>query len=965
MKHLFALCKKYGELIVIGFLSLTPLWWLRNGSVIMGHDSGYRFPEAGILSQLFFSWNPVNGIGNDWAIFKAFLITQAPEAVFIKIFGFFTGERMTLVVWFFVIGFSWWLAVKLLFSEKKYWMFRLWSALFAMFNFFILQGWFITERAKFSLFAALPLAIVIIIKTFYGSFSLMKGTVLFGLLFFLLNGGGSPPLYGGIFVGVVTTFFFCIITEGVQRHRRLVFRCFTMMVLFIMSFCVFNAYWIVPQYVLAKSTYTAGVASEGGIEGLVAWERVIGKNSSFLNLIRLQGIPDWYSDIHTFSKTYIQNPVFIFFSCIPIFLVLLGLLLRFFFQEKGERKMFLIHLLVLLPIGLFFTSGSHPPTGELYLLLLRKIPGFAIFRSSFYKFAPTVWLPIIVLSGYTLSHILARVRNNSTRTILSAFFLLGILLYHFPYFFSDFFRFNPEFSTRVTIPPYVTEAAKELRTLPSTSRVLLIPPLSYGYYGTRIDTYTWGYFSLDILPRNISRISIMTNDKPGTSWIDTVYKTFEQGNKEEIQRFFSALGITHVLYRSDVKYKKDALDASDISGYSIMAGKLLGEPIWQKGAWKLYAAPVPTLALMSASSIYTCGNADRSMGILIAGNESPIIDGCDETTGIQRIVEPTCLMCKVGEYEQFVNAAQVPVLRNDFISSWLRSRNEEKALRQSEGDVPRMIDARLSIAQNRISTVSKTNDKKRVFGEYVRLMNDAASMTETLDGFTGNKYRVRIIAYLEAQRSYVKSFPDTEQTIDEIHALERAMEKTIWMGDGKSQFRYSVSVPKDMQGTIVGAEDCVFTQLDTSKNPSRINFITSGYHQMEFICDGITDAPAIAIVQDKGNVDASIPPVVAYTRINPTEYHISVKNIQGRTFLRFNEGFHLGWELVKSSQDSNVQIVRHTKVDGFANGWIIDGTGDAEFTLRFTPQNYFYLGAVISIVALLGTTLMFIKKKNT
>ena len=74
--------KKYWEIIVIFFFSLTPLLWLKGSEVIIGHDSGFRLNYLDHLRNLFFSWNPVQNFGADWGILKGFLIIQAPETFF-------------------------------------------------------------------------------------------------------------------------------------------------------------------------------------------------------------------------------------------------------------------------------------------------------------------------------------------------------------------------------------------------------------------------------------------------------------------------------------------------------------------------------------------------------------------------------------------------------------------------------------------------------------------------------------------------------------------------------------------------------------------------------------------------------------------------------------------------------------------------------------------------------------------
>ena len=152
----------YRELLILCALSLLPLFWLKPGEVVMGHDSGFRINVLSYYKSLVYAWNPVVNFGVDWQLYKGFLLTQLPEFIGTIITGSWgIGQRMIMVFWFIAIQASMYVLVQTIKPEKEHWVFRLSASIFYAFNFYILQAWFIVERAKFSLYAALPLSILL------------------------------------------------------------------------------------------------------------------------------------------------------------------------------------------------------------------------------------------------------------------------------------------------------------------------------------------------------------------------------------------------------------------------------------------------------------------------------------------------------------------------------------------------------------------------------------------------------------------------------------------------------------------------------------------------------------------------------------------------------------------------------------------------------------------------------------
>lgn len=173
----------------------------------------------------------------------------------------------------------------------------------------------------------------------------------------------------------------------------------------------------------------------------------------------------------------------------------------------------------------------------------------------------------------------------------------------------------------------------------------------------------------------------------------------------------------------------------------------------------------------------------------------------------------------------------------------------------------------------------------------------------------------------------------------------------------------------------------------------------------------IEDNNNFALYENENYLPIISMPDIQFTKVNDTEYIISIKNLSNKEPLSFLQSYDAQWQLyLRPSSDNeeckpinyyeNVQTTEcqpaektidwktlsylyqkpifdntHQLVDGYANGWTIDpnyikqnfdpsyykvnpdGSIDVELTLYFQPQSYFDLGLIVSgatLVACLG-----------
>jgi len=131
---------------------------------------------------------------------------------------------------------------------------------------------------------------------------------------------------------------------------------------------------------------------------------------------------------------------------------------------------------------------------------------------------------------------------------------------------------------------------------------------------------------------------------------------------------------------------------------------------------------------------------------------------------------------------------------------------------------------------------------------------------------------------------------------------------------------------------------------------------------------------------------------VEYKKVSPTKYILNVYNATGTFPLVFSESFHTEWKMYvrnNNLEDGSFyetwfrpQLVDriHFVANGYANSWILntkdlcrqphlctlnnDGTYNLSLVLEFKPQQYFYLGLLISGISIIVTSLVCLIKSR-
>lgn len=573
--------KKHGlAILFLAIVSLLPWWWLRDGSIIAGHDAGLPLSPSEHFLDRMSVWTYRYQGGSDQTFALAgfflhgleFLTDQLPLSLSHQ-------QSLQFSLYFFLFGVSMYFASNLLFPNQNPWYHTLAGTIY-QFNHFILQAWFIAERTKFTIYIALPIVIALIIKTAKGEINPIKSGTVIALTVWVFNGGGFLPLYGSLFITSLTVATGMII--GSKEKKQSAYLLGKTGLIATTCLAGLNAFWLAPYIRYLQQSYTQVVSQAGGLAGIINWIKSISEATSFTNIFRLQGIQEWYvNPEHPYASPYLSEPFLIVASFIPITLLTIAL-----HRARRQKNIAIIVLMGMALTSVFLMAGSHPPFGHIYLLMVKLIPGFIAFRTPYYKFAPGLLSALALIAPWVIAQI------NRRRVAIPILAILCVIGYNYPFFTTNFFHYTSDRSTKVQIPSYVYDYAKFIKNDGDTiHKTLLYPGLDTQDFSSK---YTWGYWSLAPLHSLLDThqyVTPLSGNGLKQTMINSLYDDIAQGKPFWIDAA-RMLGIDSILVEKDfVEFRHLGNSSADIAS-SLEADSRL-TLIEEFGQWSLYKLDEP------------------------------------------------------------------------------------------------------------------------------------------------------------------------------------------------------------------------------------------------------------------------------------------------------------------------------------------------------------------------------------
>jgi hypothetical protein len=591
------------DFVLLFVISLIPLLWFRPAEMMVGHDNVFPLNPQEFFRDRLYTWSEHHGFGYDQSRgMGSMLIHLIDITPYYLGFDLQTTQKIVYCFWFFMLMFSAYIFSFFMqrwgFITHRYLRIIL-PILYAV-NFFVLQAWWIGERTKFSVMVTLPLLLILFIGVVYTYVKPVRAGVIAAMLLFFFNGGGMMglPLFGGVFIGLVAALIYFGFFVLLERRFVLLKKIFVFFFVFISLLLLLDAYFLLPFLSHTLQSYTKEIVRIGGAGSTLAWSDMISKDATIINLLRFQGIPDWYTALdHPYGQQFIHRRSLILASFLwPVLLVI-----SFFVPKSNKEKRFFFFICFLLLLSLIFTRGTGAPTGFIYRFLVENIPGFAIFRSPLYKFGYAYWFSGSVLIGWTIAYGLTRVKilfkrgGEVVTNFICVFLVAGILLYHYPYLTGEIFAWSlGKLSTRLKVPQYVYDTANFVQQQGIKSRILLLPDANRNW---QADVYQWKFFSLYPLLAYVSRKPfVFHNDSlhpAERSYLDDLYSAILQANPKRIQLLSSLLNIEFVLLRNDYYSDLTWISTTSPNEYKNALKKAgIFSPVKQFGEWELYRIDV-------------------------------------------------------------------------------------------------------------------------------------------------------------------------------------------------------------------------------------------------------------------------------------------------------------------------------------------------------------------------------------
>ncbi|MDO8657824.1 MAG: hypothetical protein Q7K55_03730 [Candidatus Levybacteria bacterium] len=805
--------KIFFDIFFILILSLTPLLWFQNNSIMIGHDNVFPLDPLAFFQGRLFTWIEY-GLGNSQSLIMGTIPVHLVDALpYILGFSLQLTQKIVYVFWFFLIGISMYTFVSAIGIRGR--TSRLLSVILYQFNFFILQGWWVGERTKFSAYIAFPLILSVFYMVYNGKLKVLYGAIFTALIYFVFNGGGlfGVSLYGGFFVAMGVFVIYYSFLSFWRKEYSSIKRLFALTILSLFFSILINAYYLFPAASQLFSSYTVGIQKNGGVDGFINWSQEISANASYTNLFRLEGISEWYDNPqHPYAKYFLTNPILILISFLWLSFIFSALLL---YKDKIKLETIVYFVLVYL-LGIFFTAGTHRPFDIVYTLFLKLVPGAIAFRSPYFKFAPAVFLSTSILIAYFVEYFKGR-----TRKLLTISIIIIVLIYHFPYFTGNFFEWKKGFSTRLQVPSYVFDFGQWMKAHESEdNRMLLLPPnnpeLQYSIYN-------WGYLSFQALPTLITNSSVIINNDrlngDENILVRQLYLAIKNKDINLVKKITSILRIKYILLQGDSYLDPSTKPSINNEDYRNILKNEFGLLLVNKfGEWEIYQmdfAELPKIYVTDEidSLVGSIGKVDGYFNFSItdklffyADRDKLEKEESYSLSSSQNFYVPSCLNCRHDIAPRIDIQERLIFPNSPFYNLILLKENK------SEQENPKLAlydDLGFSlkrIAEIRGVILKEKNISGKVFDSYLDLL---AKMSKDFN--LVSIYRDKFEAaedlnyYLDAEIKYLKTLVGSEiiggelmskiqEVFSSISSIQNAADRFLLKVDPSTNRYYEVNI---------------------------------------------------------------------------------------------------------------------------------------------------------------------------
>lgn len=513
----------YGPLGLITISALIVLSWFQRDLLFGGGEDGLPFYNISRSFNLFrYVW-----INSDTGFYN---LTNLPFILFFRPLKYFYELGISGVILqaatFFLLIFTGVISLYFLLkqtlvdrlSKNRLELLSFLGALFYLLNpFSMVQIWGRGLYTQFFSFAIVPAFLYLFIR------GLRKGRFFYGINAALITAIFSaafrhPATVITVWAGAIIYLIFLIFKK--RKHKESILFTVSFFLMTLVTWILFNFFWIYPLYKSAGETYSIFFNKSFGDN--IAILQGVSRNAPFGAVIRLTHDGFVYND-KIYGNIYLSIP----FLLISWFILLIAILSWRRFKKFTHFGFYLPFFLV----SLFISLGTNPPLGWLLTWLFQLVPPLQALRNPYEKFGINLlvaYIPFLMLGLDTLSR---EIEHKINKKVGEFIILMGVIIlcviYVWPLWTGQFaggIKINPW----VKVPNYYKAANDWLNGQTGEFKVLELP-LNPGS-GIR---YTWDYPFAGIEP------SEFLFDKPSIShdlsfnrgYLNGLLKNF---NKEKI-----------------------------------------------------------------------------------------------------------------------------------------------------------------------------------------------------------------------------------------------------------------------------------------------------------------------------------------------------------------------------------------------------------------------------------------------
>lgn len=955
---------------VLILFALTPLLWFvgRPGVIIDGVDTNFPLDPNVWFARRLWLWNSTSNAGVNLASSTAGLFFH-----FVQVVPFTLGaslqltEIISLVFWFGLLVLAAYIFAKQLTPHHK--IAQLVIVTLYVYNTYLFNTWENVKVSNIALVVGLPLVLSLFLASTRKKIATHRVVAVSALIGLLISGSGINPAYFIAIVGAI-----CL--------ASFVYGNFKGAIAIIASLVMTNIYWIIStiRQLFFADTKVASLVDYG----LTNWLDSLSENTSLLNVFRLQGAWDWYAKDAAGAPLYIPYAPnfltrfpFVAFSLGLVALVLFSLAI----SQKTKRKQTAFFALMLV-ISVFIGTGSHPPTGVLYKLLVTKFAFLSFFRSPWYIFAPYTALATAALVGVLFAHKLKYSRW------LAVILVFGNLVYTYPLVTGKIFRPDSLNGFYIQFPDYVFATKSWLEANPKSGRILTYP-------GDDIERFNWGYTGVETIlglfsDRELIFSGLNSTSTANSKLIGALYTSLRRNQPEFARNISSRLNISQIFNKHDQS-----------SLWGDLPETIQGYPTTQFGQWnfmdlpmewqlpklfvadKLYMVATPDSQELIAgfldketgfvnqndSVVKQIPNVSRVSGTVVLATNSQLTDFTNYTSASRKQtkalheysvdeVRYEINLEKGGEFAPMLEKINLDKFGVDWQSGLAVQVDGTDWVWQAQGAEDAIVFAPIHLSAGH-HVIRLTLAPKNLLAEYPDVLamtnRDSVEQDELLTVDHLDTNQPYLIEFDYRNHYGEPSFVRIEQKSDSVNykfSAEMPPFSPEW-----THFNFYFN-PIITQGTKLDIKPAAPTAI---ANPlgTKLEYANFGMYRVFTNRLVLISQPTETF--GSGNVD--------FTQISPIKYSGTVTDATGNQLLVFSENYSRDWKLTIFAADGSPLDYDplHFSVNLFANGWLIENSGDEyRFEITYKPQTMYIVSLIASLIFVggVGTYSLYRKWKN-